>query len=89
MNIANLAIKTLAFKAKAFEKAVKDPIRYQKKILFDIIRRNEGAEYGRDHGFFWIKTISEYQSHVPVNNCESLCSEIQRMAKGKDNFCHI
>jgi hypothetical protein len=86
MKIARIAIKTLALKARAFERSTKDPMKAQDSVLKQYLRRNAGTEYGRAYGFSKIGSIKEYQKNVPMSDCESLRPYIERMAKGEQGL---
>jgi len=85
-NLAYYATKLLAPKAKAFEEATTDPIKAQKKILFEILARNQKTEYSQKYNFSGIKSIAEYQEHVPLTDCEKLRPLIERMTKGEQQI---
>lgn len=85
MNIAHLALKFLAPKAKKFEENTKNPLASQKKILLEYLARNKNTEYGEKYNFSKIKSIEEYQSLVPLSDYEAICSYTERMARGEEN----
>ena len=80
-----MAMKALMFKARAFEKSTRDPLKIQEKVLFEYLERNRDTEYGRKYRFSDIKSINDYQSFVPMSDCESLRPYITRMTKGEDS----
>ena len=86
MNLARLAIKMLALKARAFENSTKDPVSSQKRILFEYLARNKNTEYGRKYNFSKVKSIEDYQMLVPMSDCDSLKSYVERMKEGKENI---
>ncbi|MDD5440278.1 MAG: GH3 auxin-responsive promoter family protein, partial [Candidatus Omnitrophica bacterium] len=81
--LAYLAVKALSFKARAFERATADPIVFQKKILFEYLGRNKKTEFGLHYGFEKIRSVVEYQSSVPMSDCETMRPYIARMAEGQ------
>ena len=89
MNIVYYALKILVPKAKAFEEATKNPIKTQRKILFEFLKRNQKTEYGSKYNFSKIKSIDEYQDQVPLNDYESLRPYIEKMTKGESNVLTI
>ena len=89
MNIVYYALKILVPKAKAFEEATKNPIKTQRKILFEFLKRNQKTEYGSKYNFSKIKSIDEYQDQVPLNDYESLRPYIEKMTKGESNILTI
>ncbi|MBL7157020.1 MAG: GH3 auxin-responsive promoter family protein [Candidatus Omnitrophica bacterium] len=85
MNIAPVIVKLLEPIAKDFEKATKNPVEAQKKILLAYLSRNKGTEYGKKYCFSSIKSIKEYREKVPLSNCETMRPFIERMAAGERN----
>ena len=83
--LANLALKTLAFKARAFEKSTLDPIRAQEKVLFEYLNRNKNTEYGRKYGLSGVKTIDDFRAKVPISDYMTVKSYVDRMAGGELN----
>lgn len=87
MNIATAGLKILlAAKARAFENAARDPLRTQEKVLLEYIDRNKNTEYGLKYKFSGIRSIPEYQSAVPLSDCESMRPFIARMTRGEANI---
>ena len=86
LNLAYLALKALAFGAKAFEKATQNPAEAQETELFEYLNRNKDTEYGRKYGFSNIKSVEEYRKRIPLNSYESLRPYINRMARGEKNI---
>ncbi|MCX5686008.1 MAG: GH3 auxin-responsive promoter family protein [Candidatus Omnitrophica bacterium] len=89
MNIARLALKCLAFRAKAFEISTRDPLKFQKKVLLEYVYRNKNTEYGRLYNFSKVRSISDYQRLVPLAVCETLRPYISRMARGEQNILTV
>ena len=67
MNIISYALKILLPKAKAFEEASKDPLKAQRKVLFEFLARNQKTEYGLKYNFSKIKSIL-YNLHHSTNS---------------------
>src|SRR3989338_4310896 len=86
MNLTRLAMKALILKAKAFERATENPIRAQRQILLEYIRRNKNTEHGLRYNFSKIGSIEEFQTLVPMSDYETLRTPIERMAKGEANI---
>jgi len=89
MNIVSYALKVLVPKARAFEEATKNPIKAQKKVLFEFLARNQKTEYGLKYNFSKIKSIDEYQEAVPLNDYETLSTYIEKMTKGQSDILTI
>lgn len=86
MNLMRIAMKALILKARSFERATEDPMKVQKKVLLEYIERNKDTEYGRAHHFSEVTSIRDFQSLVPMSDCEGLRPYIARMAKGEGNI---
>jgi len=87
MNVAVLGLKyLLASKARTFEEATKYPIEAQTKVLFEYIDRNKNTEYGRLHKFSSIRSVSDYQTLVPLCDSETIRTYINRMMHGEQNI---
>jgi len=85
MNIARIALRFLAPKARQFEEATKDPVKEQRKVLLEYVARNKNTEYGKKYSFSKIKSVKEYQKLVPIVYYEDVRSYAERMARGEGN----
>ena len=85
MNIVQLLLKCLAPAARKFELQTEDPIRSQKKILFEYLLRNKNTEFGKKHKFSAIRSIEDFEARVPISNYENLRLSVERMARGEKN----
>ncbi|MDD5679884.1 MAG: GH3 auxin-responsive promoter family protein [Candidatus Omnitrophica bacterium] len=84
--LARAILKTLAPKARIFERSTENPVKTQKKVLFEYLSRNRNTEYGKKYGFSGIRTISDYQKLVPMSDCDILHPYLTRMTKGEPNI---
>ncbi|MDP3730033.1 MAG: GH3 auxin-responsive promoter family protein [Candidatus Omnitrophota bacterium] len=82
MNLIKLLMRTRVLDSISFDRCTINPIKTQKKLLFNIIKKNRNTLYGREHGFSLVRTVEDFQRRVPVNNYESLRPYIKRMMKG-------
>ncbi len=89
MNIASLAIRAYALKAKVFERATKDPLKSQEKVLMKLVGRNKNTAYGRKHDFANIRSVADYQSRVPLNDYETLRPYIDCLMRGEGNVLTV
>ena len=89
MNIARLALSTLALKAGVFESSTKDPLGLQKRLLLEYLGRNKNTEYGKKFNFSQIKSIQDYQKAVPISDCETMRPLLERMARGEKNILTV
>ncbi|MBX9724779.1 MAG: GH3 auxin-responsive promoter family protein, partial [Candidatus Obscuribacterales bacterium] len=67
---------------KRFKKALKQPRQAQEEKLLQIIRLNEGSEYGLRYSFDKIKSISDYQNNVPPCTYEDIEHYIENAMAG-------
>jgi len=69
-----------------FRIALTNPIKIQKKILKEILKKNKDTVYGKEHNFKEIKTVQQYQEKVPIINYENIIPYIQRIKEGEENI---
>nr|HPM43720.1 GH3 auxin-responsive promoter family protein [Candidatus Omnitrophota bacterium] len=86
MNLASIALKLYAPKAWAFEESTKNPRKAQETVLFNYLERNKNTQYGKKYLFSSIKTIDDYQRHVPLADCETMRGWVDRLARGEKNI---
>lgn len=55
--------------------AAQDPVATQAAQLQGLLRRAAGTRFGRDHGFFRIRTVAEFQARVPIRTYEDFWQE--------------
>jgi len=70
---------------KALEAASRNPRATQEEMLLALLKTNAGTEYGRKHSFDSIKSISDFQRLVPINDYDSLSQYINKAARGETN----
>jgi hypothetical protein len=71
--------------ANRFDDATWQPAVAQREKLLEIVRRNQGTDYGREHDFARIRSIEDYQERVPANTYETLSPFIERVLRGEAN----
>jgi hypothetical protein len=69
-----------------FEFATEHPREVQQAILLRIVRRCENTEFGKEHDFAAIRTISDFQKRVPVCNYDDLKAYIHKMTDGESDI---
>ncbi|MCP5532803.1 MAG: GH3 auxin-responsive promoter family protein [Akkermansiaceae bacterium] len=86
----SLAATLIALKARLgarpFQKALKDPVAAQHRLLRAILERNKDTEYGRAYQFGSIRSLGDYQGNVPVISYEDIRARIDRMTHGEANI---
>lgn len=84
--LASLLVKAAGRKpARAFDAATRDPVGAQEQRLRDICTLNAGTEFGREHDFAGVRTLSDFAARVPVCDYEEIRPRIQRMLLGEKN----
>lgn len=70
----------------SFDLATRDPQAAQAALLTDILQKNQGTQYGQEHGFSKISTPASFATAVPVNTFVDLSPYVERMKKGESNI---
>jgi hypothetical protein len=87
MSIATTIIALKArFGARPFQKALKDPVGTQQRLLRSILERNKDTEYGRGYDFASLKSLEDYQGNVPIVDYEDIRERVDRMTKGESHI---
>jgi hypothetical protein len=68
--------------SRAFHKATTNIRRQQEELLQSTLRDNANSSYGREHRFASIKSLEDFQKHVPICDYESLRPKIEEIANG-------
>lgn len=68
--------------SRAFHKATTNIQQQQEELLQLTLRDNANSRYGRDHRFSQIKSLENFQKHVPICDYESLRPKIEEIANG-------
>lgn len=69
-------------RALRFERALLQPQEAQEVILRRVLRRNQGTEFGREHGFVRIGSPEAYRNRVPIREYEAFLPWIGRIREG-------
>ena len=65
----------------------KDPMKYNEKLLMQILDDNKDTEYGKKFDFKNIKTIEDYQNKIPITTYDDYADYIFRMTEnGEENL---
>jgi hypothetical protein len=70
--------KTLAWANK--------PIETQEAVFKSLIKNAKETQFGKDHHFDSIKTILDFQKHVPIRDYEDLKPYIDKIKAGEENI---
>ena len=71
--------------ANKFDDATWDPRAAQEEKLLELMERNAGSDYGREHGFDRVRSIEDYREAVPPNTYETLEPYIERTLRAEKN----
>lgn len=70
----------------AFERAAKDPLGYQERLLLGLIKKNKNTKFGRAHFFERIKSVEDYQANVPIMKYDGFRDYIEEIKQGKQQI---
>jgi hypothetical protein len=65
------------------QKWINNPLDFQKKIFYNLIKEATDTDFGKDHNFHKIKDYTDFQAEVPVRDYEGLRPYIEKMLLGK------
>ena len=69
--------------SRAFHLATANIRRQQEELLQSTMRDNAISSYGREHRFATIKSLEDFQKHVPICDYEGLRPKIEEIANGE------
>jgi len=83
---ANLAwVASRQGAASRFRRQLRDPGATQQAVLRDLLGRNAGSAFGRQHGFAGIRTPDEFAARVPLATYDELEPWICRIMHGEQS----
>ncbi len=82
---ARVAVLPLHARIRRFLRSCDTPERVQTELLLNIVRRQAGTGFGKDHGFAGIRTVADFRTRVPVAPYERLAPYIERVKAGDTN----
>src|SRR5262245_6149735 len=82
LTVGKLIAWPIRRRIRAFDCAAHDPERTQRELLLSIIRKQEDTQFGRDHQFSRIRTISDFRRQVPVAPYEYVQPYIDKVKAG-------
>ena len=71
---------------RRFHRATHRVAQQQEAILLQILRQNAETEFGHQHSFASIRSISEFQRQVPIRDYDQHLPWINRTAEGSPNI---
>jgi hypothetical protein len=69
--------------ADEFHLALANPEETQRKLLLQLLKKNNACAFGRQYGFESINSVREYQERVPVVTYDDLAPWIDRIKTGE------
>jgi len=78
-------ISSCAREHDRFAASLKQVEATQRDFLLNLLQRNAGTKFGREHGFAGIRRIEEYQARVPVAGYDAYAGSIEAIARGEQN----
>lgn len=63
-----------------------NPLEIQQQMLHSLVSTAKNTEYGRRYAFKHIKTIREFQEHIPLNTYDDLFPYIRKLLNGEKNI---
>jgi len=82
-SVLNWLIKKRIHQIELFNKY---PVEVQTEVLKKLISSARDTEWGKKHKYKSIKTIEQFQKHVPVSEYDDLKPMIDRLRKGEQNI---
>jgi len=80
---AKLFAKTIHNKVQAW---ASKPMETQQKVFQDLIKQAKNTQFGNDHDFANIKTVSDFATKVPIRDYEELRPYVDRVVKGEEDI---
>lgn len=68
---------------RRFDRAADDPVMAQRRLLAELVGRNSGTRFGREHDFAGIRTESDYRARVPIQDYDSLRPYVESIKRGE------
>ncbi len=81
--IARLAKQVYKKRIAAIEFQMQHPDIAQEKVFYYLINKGKHTHFGKEHDFYNIKTIEDFQKKVPIRRYEALYPYIERVLLGE------
>jgi hypothetical protein len=69
--------------AWAFERALRDPLAEQTRVLRQILAANHDSWFGIQHRFASLETARDFQNATPLSTYDDYCGSIERIGAGE------
>jgi hypothetical protein len=81
--INRICLAYLAPLLRKIEQTRKDPARFQRECLGKLVKNGSESSFGHEHRFSAIKSITDFQKHVPVRDYNAFQPYIDRLRGGE------
>lgn len=71
---------------KRLRSTCEDADEVQRELLFELLDKNKDTEFGRKHRFSDIKSITDFQSGIPLSDFDDYADDISRIINGGENI---
>ena len=78
-----ISSKTVAKIIHKNQKWINNPLDYQKKIFYNLIKKATDTDFGKDHNFHKIKDYADFQTEVPVGIMKAYAPTLKRCYRVK------
>ena len=75
-----------AWAHKKNEKWIKNPLKTQEKVFFNLIKKGRDTLFGKHHEFDKITTIETFKCKIPIRDYEGLREYIEMIISGEQNI---
>ncbi len=86
MKFLSYLVKPIAiFITKRNEKWINQPVRFQQKILLNLVEKAKNTTFGQDHHFDKITNYDSFKKNIPISDYENLKPYIERVKSGESD----
>ncbi len=87
MSVKSFAAKIFAsYVRRQIDSWANEPVKTQKRVFEQLLKKAANTEFGRDHGFQNISGYREYAARVPVRDYEDLKPYVEKVVAGEKDI---
>ena len=87
MSVKSFAAKIFAaYIRRQIDSWATRPVKTQKRVFNDLLKKAANTEFGKDHGFKNISSYREYAARVPVRDYEDLKPYVEKVVAGEKDI---
>src|SRR6056297_3253958 len=87
MSVKSFAAKIFAsYVRRQIDSWANEPVKTQKRVFDQLLKKAANTEFGRDHGFRNISGYREYAARVPVRDYEDLKPYVEKVVAGEKDI---